>query len=152
MANRIVSQKSYASSSRADIGANSATINSGDFVTISGGFVTPATTTARIDGLSNEDVTFASDNQTVGLVKCSYTKVSPWMEVEVIISGGTITAADEGKYYALSSNGYTVDGTTESTIAAYVDTVAGTAFDPVIKYPLMLVKYISSTLGVFQVM
>jgi len=57
----------------------------------------------------------ASDNESVGLVKVSYTIALPNItEIELEVSGGTITGADVGKYFSLTDKD-TVDGTTESS-------------------------------------
>lgn len=151
MTNRIVDQKSYASRSRSKVAANSTIVQSGDFVTLSGGFVSMATGSAKIEGLSNEATTFTSDNQTVAKKELSYTVATPTMLVEVVISGGTITAADEGKYYNLGSDGRTVDGTTETTAPGYVNTTDTSATDPVVMATLRLEKFISSTKGQFSI-
>lgn len=148
MANRIIQHQD--SKSRAKVAANSTAIKAADFVTLSGGFVTAATGAAKIEGLSNMEETFASDNQTVAKKELSYTVLDPTMVVEMAISGGTITAADEGKYFILGADGRTVDGTSETTAPAYVDTTSGSATDPVIFANLRMVKYISATKGWFS--
>lgn len=134
MSNRIIEIQE--SSTREKVAANSTVINVGDFVTLSGGFITNASTTAKIVGVSNLTKTFTADNQTVAKAKLSYTIApNPFALYQVVISGGTITSADEGKFYALGANGYTVDGTTEST-------TTGT---------LKLEKFVTSTKGQFSV-
>ena len=121
--------------SRARIAANSAAITSGDFVTLSGGFVAEATTSAIIEGVSNQTKTYASDNQTVAKLNVSYTVADDELVVRCAISGGTITAADEGKFYILGANGSTVDGTSESTLVG----------------SLRMIKFISATLADFVI-
>lgn len=121
--------------SRARIAANSANIAVGDFVTLSGGFIAEATTTAIIEGVANQSKVYASDNQTVAKELLSYTVADDELVVRCAISGGTITAADEGKYYSLGANGSTVDGTTESTLVG----------------SLRMVKFISATLADFVI-
>lgn len=132
------------------IGANSAAFGVGDFVSYSGGYVTPSTAGVKIEGVSNSTKTFDSDNITVDKDTLSYTKATPSMTVVVEISGGTITQADEGKYYNLT-DANTVDGTTESANESYIDTTSAAAVDPVVKYQLRLVDFVSSTSGKFAV-
>lgn len=135
MANRIIEEKSAVSSSASGVAANSTVVNSGEFVTLSGGFVTKASTSAIIEGYSAETTTYAADNQTVAKARLQYVKADPKVVVRVAISGGTITAADEGKYFILGANGYTVDGTSESTLVG----------------SLRMVKFISATLADFAI-
>ncbi len=136
--------------SRTAVGANSAAFGVGDFVSYSGGYVTPSTAGVKIEGLSNSTKTFDSDNVTVDKDVLSFTKATPSLVVASEISGGTITKADEGKYYNLT-DANTVDGTTESANESFIDTTSAAAVDPVVKYQLRLVKYVSSTLGHFAV-
>jgi hypothetical protein len=56
------------------------------------------------------------------------------MEYEVTITGGTITIADETKYFDLSDS-VTVDGTTESTTTGQ----------------LRMTKFVSATASVFEI-
>lgn len=134
MANKIIEQ-SCIKRSRTKVAANSTAVSVGDFVTMSGGFITSASTTANIDGIAVQGKTYASDNQTVAKATLEYIVQDPTLVVRVAISGGTITAADEGKFYSLGANAYTVDGTTEST-------KAGT---------LQMIKFISATLADFAI-
>jgi hypothetical protein len=123
------------------------------FVSKASNVVSKATSSAKIEGVSLTQGTFASDNQTVAQKKVEYIESKNAVQYGVTISGGTITVADEGKFYNLSDE-VTVDGTTESaasTVGAYVDTVAGTAVDPVLIFQLKLVKFISATYSVFEI-
>lgn len=134
----------------ADVGANSQTIASGDLVANSGGFIIKAVDTSTdIVGIANGSVTTASDNQTVAQVKVGYTRKNETHRFTLPITGGTITGADEGKFYNLTSDGAAVDGTTEATSASTVTVTGDAQTVAVANMQLKLVKYISSTSGVF---
>ena len=137
-------------SSRAKVALNSAVVTSGDFVSLSGGFVTTASAGTTIVGVSNQTKTYASNNQTVAKDTLSYNVATETTVVRCSITGGTITAADEGKFYNLSTANV-VNGTTESAVESYVDTAVGAAVDPVIKFQLKLVRFITATLGEFTI-
>lgn len=68
------------------------------------------------------------------LARVTYEEQKPQTTFEVPITGGTITIADEGKYYDLAT-AITVDGTTESTSTGQLE----------------LVKFISATLCLFKI-
>jgi hypothetical protein len=123
------------------------------FVSKASDIVSKATSSAKIEGVSLTQGTFASDNQTVAKKRVEYIESKNPVQYGVTITGGTITVADEGKFFNLSDE-VTVDGTTESsasTVGAYVDTTAGTAVDPVLIFQLKLVKFISATYSVFEI-
>lgn len=131
--------RDYAETSRTrtDIVANSQTIAQWDFVQKVAWFVQAAGTTWVIDGSANKAITSASDNQTVAKAQLSYTKPTfNVTEFRVTITWGTITAADEGKYYKLATSS-TVDGTSEATGKADAQ--------------LRLVKFESATSSIFVV-
>jgi hypothetical protein len=135
------------------IGANSLdTTGICTLVKRSGNVISQATgPTDRIVGASITEFAFASDNQTVGLKPLVYRPKEIWAEYELTISGGTITVADEGKFYNLASAD-TVDGTTESTVPYYVNTSdAGGAVDPVLSMQLVMVKFTSATKATFRI-
>lgn len=134
MAVRIVSNYCDSLIARSEVVKDSATVVKGGFVSYDSGFVVPATTTGKIEGIANHSVTAAANNTTVAKVKATFTKNHPGLEVEAEISGGTVTEADVGKFYSLVDND-TVDGTTESTTAGQV----------------RLVGFISATLGRFEI-
>jgi hypothetical protein len=137
-------------SSRAKIALNSTVATSGDFVSLSGGFVTTASAGTPIVGISNQTKTYTASNQTVARETLSYTVATETTVVRCAITGGTITAADEGKFYNLSTANV-VNGATESAVESYVDTVATSATDPVVKFQLKLVRFITATLGEFTI-
>lgn len=142
----------YDVDSRQGIGANNLTTVAGQFfLKRTGNIVDKATAaTDRIVGVNETRALFASDNQTVAKNKVWYVPKEVPETYEVTISGGTVTADDEGKFYNLSAAD-TVNGATESTVPFYVDTVAGTAIDPVISMQLELVRFISATKGEFRI-
>ena len=130
--------------------ANSQTIVSGDFVTLSGNTVTKSVATGIIDGVSNQTLTSAADNVTVAQKTITFTKNGEETEYDCTITGGTITSADEGKFYNLTAGGL-VDGATESTVASYIDTTSAAAVDAVVRFQLRMVKFISATRSIFKV-
>lgn len=147
------------SRSRSEIGGNSVSVSNGNFVSLSGGYIIKAVdTSGRIEGIANETATMASDNQTVAKAKICYTVAQPTTEFEITISGGTVTQADVGKFYNLTSGGTAIDGTTESATGSYVNTSEsltgnaesiGSATDAVLKLQFKLVKFLSATNGIF---
>jgi hypothetical protein len=152
MAISIYEKNTYQKHTRTGVAANSLDLTAGaTFLKISGGFVAQATApTDRIVGVNQTAALFASDNQTVAKATVDFVPKESDHYYLVAISGGTITQADEGKFYNLASAN-TVDGTTESTVPYYVDTTAGAAVDPVISMQLELVKFISATSSVFRI-
>ena len=136
----------YEVDSRQGIGANILTTVAGQFfLKRTGNIVDKATApTDRIVGVNETRALFASDNQTVAKNKVWYVTKEVNETYLCTISGGTITAASEGKFYNLSAAD-TVNGATEST-----DDV-GAAIDPVISMQLELVRFISATLGEFRI-
>lgn len=129
----LVRNNSYDSSAQSGIGGNSADLKAGDFVQKSDGYVIGATAGSIIVGTSKVEKVYASDNQTNAQEVVTYVP-STSAVYSVEISGGTITQADEGKFYDLSDKD-TVDGTTE-------DVATG---------QLVLVKYVTPTLGHFSI-
>jgi hypothetical protein len=129
-----INSNTYDNGDIAVIGGNSVTFAMRDFVTKTGGFLVLSTAGDTILGVSKENATMASDNQTVGKIKVVVEEQKPQTTFEVTITGGTITIADEGKYYDLATT-TTVDGTSESTTTGQ----------------LQLVKFISATLCLFKI-
>lgn len=66
---------SYASGLEAKIGGNSVVIDSGEAVTLTGGFIVKTTAGDTIEGVSATAETYASDNQTVAQAKVIYRPV-----------------------------------------------------------------------------
>lgn len=144
--------KGYEGQADTGIGGNSVDLTSGPaFVAKSSNIVTKATSSSVIAGVSLTQKAFASDNQTVAGLKVEYIPASVNNLYGVTISGGTITVADEGKFYNLSDS-VTVDGTTESTTGVYTNTSdAGAAVDPTLNFQLQLVKFVSATYSLFRI-
>lgn len=101
------------------IGWNSVTVWDWDFVSKVGGYMVKATAWVDIEWVAAGEQTFASDNQTVAMSKMSYLKSDDYSRYRVAISWGTITQADEWKYYDLT-DADTVDWTSESTTTGQV--------------------------------
>lgn len=131
---RKVNSNTYENGDVAAIGGNSVAFTTNKFVAKSGQFLVIATNALPIVGVCKENATMAADNQTVAKALVVYEEQKPSTLWEAEIAGGTITAADEEKYYNVT-DGDTVDGTTESTVAGQ----------------LQLKKFISATKGLFKI-
>ena len=116
------------------LGKNSEAFGMHDFVVKTANVLSLAVAAGVISGIAMEAATMASDNETVDMVKVNYEEAKDSTVYKVEISGGTITAADEGKFYDLSDEN-TVDGTSESATTGQ----------------LKLVTYISATAGGFVI-
>ena len=150
MAIKLLQNVTYTGNELGGIGANSTDTTAGDvFVQHSGSVVSPATTSGAISGVSLTRAAYASDNQTVAKKALNYVPNTVDAIYEVTITGGTVTAADQGKFYNLSSS-TVVDGTTESTTESTV-TNDGVGTDAVVKMQLQMVEFVSATLGRFRI-
>lgn len=135
MSVKLVEFKTYTGTERGGIGANSVDTSAEDaFVTISGNVVAKSTAGDEIAGVSLTRKVYASDNQTVAMAALDYIPVDVDNVYAVTITGGTITAADEGKFFDLS-DAVTVDGTSESTTTGQ----------------LRMVKFVSATNSNFKI-
>lgn len=104
------------------IGANSVAFKVGDPVYIdSSGFLALQTTSSKVIGYITEDITMASDNQTVAKVCPQYVYAEG---VEMYVDADAALAqADVGHYTVLSSatgNAQTVDADTSATVGQYL--------------------------------
>lgn len=119
--------------------ANSVQVANGSLLKFTGGTgIELAGAGDTIVGVSATVATFASDNYTVDMKDVLYTPTDSIETVLLTISGGTVTAADEGKYYdllAASGLSQIVDGASESTSTGQV----------------RLHKFISATQGEFNI-
>lgn len=131
---RKIKSNSYENGDLSAIGGNSLTFAYREFVNAVGGFAIKATVGGRISGVSKQIATFAADNQTVAKNPLVYEPQKDSTTYRVTITGGTITIADEGKFYDLATS-TTVDGTTESTTTGQ----------------LKLVKFVTATSSDFQI-
>lgn len=135
------------------IGANSLdTTGIATFVKRSGNIISQATAaTDRIVGVSITEQAFAVDNQTVALAPLNYRPKEVLAEYQVTISGGSITVADEGKFFNINAAD-TVDGTSKSLVPFYTNTSdGGTAVDALLQMQLVMTKFISATSCVFRI-
>lgn len=128
---------------RERVALNSTAVQNNDFVIYSGGFLTTASGATEIQGVSMQTKTYSATNQTVAKETLAYVAKSPEQLFRVVISGGTITAVDEGKYFSLT-DARTVDGTSKGTII--YDATTGAQIKN-----LQLVKFITATLGDFKI-
>lgn len=148
---KIWTQDNYARNSQSGVGANSLALTGKFFLKRTGNVIDKAGASDRIIWVNYTEKTFASDNETVAKSKVEFEPKATDVSYLVEISGGTITVADEGKFYNLL-DADTVDGTTESTTPYFVDTSdTGGAVDPVISRQLQLERFISATLGEFKI-
>lgn len=113
---------------------NSVTVLDGDFVSKVNGAVVKTTAWVDILWVAAGEQTFASDNETVAKKDLQYISVDDYARYKIVITGWTITKADEWKYYDILAD-QTVDGTTESATT----------------WQLKMEEYLSSTLAIFSV-
>ena len=154
MAIRLHKANSYKTENVTELAKNSLDLTSGPFfLSSTSGVANKAAAGEKIIGVNLTEKVYASDNESSALARVTIVPSECGRLYEVTISGGTVTAADEFKYYNLTASaGNVVNGTTESVTESYVNTSdAGAAADPVIKMRLQLVKYVSATLGVFRI-
>lgn len=119
---KLAYKNSYENRQGTGVGANSLELTDTCFVTKAGNVVDKAAATELIVGVNDTIATYASDNESADAKTVNFTPVESNRLYEVTITGGTITAADEGKYYDLSDE-VTVDGATESTTTGQVELV-----------------------------
>lgn len=131
---RLYNINGYTGQEDSGIGDNSMALTETCFVNKAAGVVSKAVATGVISGVNTTIATFAADNESGDLATASFRPAFVDATYEVAITGGTITVADEGKFYDLSDE-KTVDGTTESTSTGQVQ----------------LVKFISATNSVFRI-
>ena len=143
----------YLDRTRQWIGANSLDLFWGaTFLKKSGNVISQATAaTDRIIWVNVTEAVFASDNQTVAKAVVHYVPKECDRQYTVTISWGSVTVADEGKFFNLSAAD-TVNGASVSTTPFYVNTSdAWATVDPVISMQLELVEFISTTKWVFRI-
>lgn len=118
--------------SGAEIAKNSITIARGDLVTIKSGFAQKAGPADQIVGISVQDKTYGTKNQTETLAKLNYIGLDEDMTFKLKAGAGSVTQANVGAKF-----GILADGTVKMD-------ATGTQ--------VKLVKVISSTEGVFSVL
>ena len=143
----IASHEKY---SNAKIAANSQTILSGDLVTLSGGFISKAGTTGIIEGVATQDLTSASDNQTVAKATVGYVESVPSMRVQLECSSNSLAATDEGSYFNLTSAGI-VDYATKTSYPSFIDTTSASAADATVYKQVRLEKYVGEDTSTYSV-
>ena len=111
---RKVHSNTYDNGDISAVGGNSVTFTNRAFVGKTAGFLVNATAIIPVVGIAKENAVMASDNQTVAMKQVVYEEQKPQTDWEIVITGGTITIADEGKFYNLAT-ATTIDGTSEST-------------------------------------
>ena len=131
---RKIKSNTYENGDYAVIGGNSLTFAYREMVNTTGWFAIKAVAGGVISGVSKSVLTTASDNQTVAKAKVIVEGINASTTYRMPITGGTITVADEGKYYDLSTS-ILVDGATENATTGQ----------------LKLVKFISATLCDFVI-
>ena len=85
--------------------------------------------------VNNTVKSFASDNETVAKAKVEYAPTKLNKEYIVTITWGTVTSADEGKFYDLTAASNVVDWTTESATV----------------WQVKLTRFISATRSAFEI-
>ena len=151
MSVKLKEQNAYNGKQDSGIGANSLALTEVNFVAKAGSVVALATASDRIVWVNDTLKTYTADNETVAFAPVNFTPKEVNALYTVTITGGTVTVADEWKFYNLSTS-ILVDGATESTVASYVKTDdAGVAVDAVVYLQLELIEFISATEWVFKI-
>lgn len=124
---------------RANIAKNSLTVLQGTPIVLAATWVEAAAAGWRIDGISVTKKTFDSDNYSVAKEMVSYYPEPNLANTySMKIEWGTITVADEGKFYDLILNdsiGFAIDGTSESATT----------------WQCQLVKFVSDEESIFRI-
>lgn len=131
---KLKTTNSYDQGADAQIASNSLDVAQGTLLSLSWGFAVAAGVGTTIIGVSKDQKTFASDNQTVAMKKVNFHPTKPEDDYIATITGGTITQAKVGNYYDLNA-AQVVNGATESSTTGQVQ----------------LVEFISATRGIFRI-
>lgn len=132
---RKVNSNTYDNGDVSAIWGNSVAFTRNKLVAKSGWFLVLATAALPIAGRCKHDITTSATNQTVEKIRVIYEEQKPQTTREIAISGGTsLTQAAEGKYFNLSD----------------AETVAGGSVSAT-DGQLILVKFISTTKGIFKI-
>lgn len=116
------------------IWGNSVSLVDGDLVSKVGGFIVKTWVWVDVLGVAAGEQSFASNNETVAKARVQFVELDGYSELEMTITGGTITQADEGKYFDITAGGL-VDGATESATTGQ----------------LKMERFISATKGIFTI-
>ena len=134
---RKVNSNSYDNGDVHAIGGNSVAFTTDKFVATSGWSLILATASTNVVGRCKMNITTANDNQTVAKRRVIYEEQKPQTTWEVTITGwGSLTQADEGKYFKLH------DASTMDWATAHASP-SGRQFQ--------LVRFISTTKGLFKI-
>lgn len=116
------------------IWGSSVSLVDGDLVSKVGGFIVKTWVWVDVLWVAAGEQVFASDNETVAKARVEFIELDGYSELEMTITGWTITQADEGKYFDITAGGL-VDGATESTTTGQ----------------LKMERFISATKGIFTI-
>jgi len=94
---------SYENGDKSNIGGNSVVFTDKCMVDATGWFLILAIVGGNIDGIAKQEVTMASDNQTGAMKEVLWEPIKPSTTVKMTVTGGTITVADEGKFFDLAT-------------------------------------------------
>jgi len=134
MSIKLYENNTYEGKQRSGVGDNSMALIEYNFVTLAAGVVSLSAVGGIISWVNDTIATYAADNETVALAPVNFTPAESNRLYTVTITGGTITAADEGNFYDLATAS-TVDGTTESATTGQ----------------LQLIEFVSATSSVFKI-
>lgn len=104
-----------------EVAENSLVAVTGLPINVESGIVSKADAGEKIEGLSMETKTFDSDNESVKKSKLEFVRLKDETEVEFEVSGGTISTANVGDLFDITSTGV-VNGASITPVAQ-VDTV-----------------------------
>lgn len=124
----------YDSGLNSYVASNSLDASSGTLISLVSGLADETGAGVDIAGVSVTEKVFASDNATVGLQKVTIVSADADVVYEMPITGGTITIADQGKFYDITA-AQVVDGVSESATTGQ----------------LQMVEFISATRGRFKI-
>lgn len=131
---RLYESNGHKTSTLDGIGDNSMVLDGAYFLQQTSGIIEKAAATNTIVWVNSTEATFASDNETVAKKRVVFIPTMADRLYEVEISWGTVTVADEWKYYDLT-DADTVDGTSESASTGQ----------------LQLVKFVTATKSIFRI-
>lgn len=134
---KVYSQNSRLKNVQSRLAKNSLDLSDGlHFLKSVNGIIDKAAANDRIIWVSNSVEAYASDNETGAKKEVNYMERESGVEYEVSIDWGTITAADEWKFYDLKTSN-SVDGTTENAAPSGKE--------------VEMIKFISATKGIFRI-
>lgn len=105
---------------RAEIASNSLAVESGDFVSLSSGYIAKSTAGSTIEGVSVTQKTFDSDNQTVDADVCVYKPADAGEEYRVEVESG-VTLQFDGDLVTSNTIDLNVNGTAMTQVTFATD-------------------------------